>query len=561
MDEFTRLYQRLDSTTSTNQKVDYLVDYFESADPADAAWVVHFLCGRGIDQPVSTRQLRAWTYELADLPEWLFEECYIKVGDLAETIALLLDGKTLELTDRDATGSSEEQIPDASPSIRVWAEQRLPQLDQASESRQHTLVAQWWSSLDRMGIFLLNKLIMGGMRVGVSSGLVTRALSTMSGVDRPTIQHRLTGDWTPSAAFFEQLVSTDTQDADASRPYPYFLATPLEQKSNSLECESVEDWLVEWKWDGIRAQLVRRDAESFIWSRGQNLITESYPEIRDAGQVLDRDVVLDGELLAWRDGEPLPFSKLQRRIGRQQPSRRIRRDVPVIMMAFDVLEIDGDDLREAPVEQRREILEQVCRNAPEPIEASPVLERGDWDGYADLRDGARENNLEGLMLKRMGSPYRSGRVRGDWWKWKVDPLTIDAVMIYAKAGHGWRADLYTDLTFAVWDDDELVPICKAYSGLTDDEIDQLDDWIKNHTTDRYGPVRSVEPGQVFEIDFAGLAPSNRHKSGIALRFPRISRWRQQLSIDQADTLNDVEAMLEAYHEVPDSEEPEQQTLF
>jgi DNA ligase-1 len=547
MKGFADLYEQLDSTTSTNKKVEYLISYFDSSDREDAAWATYFLSGRRFDRSVSTTQLREWTYDLAEVPEWLFEECYIKVGDLAETIALLLDD----------TG---DQTGDPAP-LHVWACDKLPKLDNASEHRQRELITGWWRSLDRMGVFMLNKLMMGGMRVGVSSGLVTRALSEFSGVDRPTIQHRLTGDWQPSSEFFERLISEETTDADTSRPYPYFLATPLEQKSDPLETEDPQDWLVEWKWDGIRAQLVRRDGESYLWSRGQELITDTYPEIRDAGQVLGDDMVLDGELLAWRDGEPLPFSKLQNRIGRSQPGRRIRREVPVVLMTYDIMEWQGEDLRDEPLERRRELLETVCEDAPDPIRLSPLVERDTWDDYAELRDEARDRKVEGLMLKRLGSPYRSGRVRGDWWKWKVDPLTIDAVMIYAKAGHGWRADLYTDLTFAVWDDDELVPICKAYSGLTDEEIEQLDGWIKDHTTERFGPVRSVEPAHVFEIAFAGLAPSNRHKSGIALRFPRISRWRKNLSIEDADTLDEVEELLDAHHEVPETDEPEQQSLF
>jgi DNA ligase-1 len=548
MKRFGQLYSRLDSTTSTNAKTEHLVDYFESAPPADAAWAVYFLTGRRFDRPVTTTQLREWTYDLSDTPEWLFEECYIKVGDLAETIALLLDdGSPM------AEGADEP--------LHIWAEERIGTLEQMSEARQRETITDWWEKLDRMGVFILNKLMMGGMRVGVSSGLVTRALAEVSGVERPVIQHRLAGDWEPSAAFFDQLVSEDTTDADRSRPYPYFLATPLEQRSKAIEDEDPSDWMVEWKWDGIRAQLVRRNGEAYLWSRGQELITSTYPEIRDAAHLLDDGLVLDGELLAWRDGEPLPFSHLQKRIGRDRPSRKIRREVPVVLMTYDVMERGGEDLREESLDERRELLESICDEAPDPIRLSPTVEESSWEAYAEQRAEARDRRVEGLMLKRRTSPYRAGRVRGDWWKWKVDPLTLDAVMVYAKAGHGWRADLYTDLTFAVWDGDELVPICKAYSGLTDDEIEELDDWIKDHTIERYGPVRSVEPEHVFEIAFAGLWPSNRHKSGIALRFPRIARWRRNLRPEDADTLEHVEGMLEAHHDVPEDDEPEQQTLF
>jgi len=548
MRAFGELYRRLDSTTSTNAKVEHLVDYFREAPAADAAWAVHVLVGRNLARPVTTTQMRRWTYDLADIPEWLFEECYIKVGDLAETISLLLD-------DGSAT---DDRLDDP---LHTWIEERLPKLENASEARQRERVVDWWRGLDRMGVFVLNKLMMGALRVGVSSGLVTRALSELSGLDRPVLQHRLAGDWQPSAEAFESLVAEETSDTDRSRPYPYFLATPLAEMADELEERDPDDWLVEWKWDGIRAQLVKRGGEVFLWSRGQELITDTYPEIRDAAHLLDGDTVLDGELLAWRDGEPLPFSELQKRIGRKQVPRSIRREVPVVFMAYDLPERAGEDIRGMPVEARRRLLEKVLDGGPERFRCSPLVEESTWEAYAERRGEARDRRVEGLMLKRIGSPYRAGRKRGDWWKWKVDPFTLDGVLLYAKAGHGWRADLYTDLTFGVWDGDELVPICKAYSGLSDEEIEELDDWIKSHTIERYGPVRSVESEHVFEIAFAGLAPSNRHKSGIALRFPRIDRWRRNLDIDEADDLEDVESLLETYHETPERDEPEQQSLF
>jgi DNA ligase-1 len=548
MRQFGELYGRLDSTTSTNAKVDHLVDYFEAAPAADAAWAVYVLTGRNLSRPITTTQMRAWTYDLAGVPEWLFEECYIKVGDLAETIALLLDEGS----------ETEDRFDDP---LHAWIEDRIPKLENASETRQRELVTDWWNGLDRMGTFVLNKLMMGAFRVGVASGLVTRALSEFGGVDRPVIQHRLAGEWEPSASYFERLVSEETGESDRSRPYPYFLATPMDQMAGDLADEDPDDWLVEWKWDGIRAQLVVREGDVYLWSRGQELITDTYPEIRDAAHLLDGAVVLDGELLAWRDGEPLPFSELQHRIGRKQVPRSIRRKVPVVFMAYDIPERVGEDIRGMPVEARRRLLESVLDGAPDPFRASPLVDEPTWEAYAERREEARDRRVEGLMLKRIGSPYRAGRKRGDWWKWKVDPFTLDGVLLYAKAGHGWRADLYTDLTFGVWDGDELVPICKAYSGLSEDEIEELDDWIKSHTIERFGPVRSIEHEHVFEIAFAGLAPSNRHKSGIALRFPRINRWRRGLDIDQADDLEDVESLLEEYHVTPDRDEPEQQSLF
>jgi DNA ligase-1 len=553
---FAELYDRLDMTTSTNAKVEHLVDYFEEAPREDAAWAVHFLCGRSFERPVTTTQLREWTYDLADIPEWLFEECYITVGDLAETIALVLEGRMKAADDDDLQ-------------LHEWVE-RLRELRRMSERRQRESITTWWRQLDTRGIFLLNKLLMGAMRVGVSSGLVTKALSELSGLERPTIQHRLTGNWRPSADAFEQLVSDDTADVDQSRPYPYFLASPLQEDPDTLG--DVDEWYAEWKWDGIRGQLIKRVGEVFLWSRGQELITDTFPELRDAGSMLPDGVVIDGEILAWRDGQPLPFSQLQKRIGRKNPSTAILREVPVSFLGYDLLEVDGEDIRDRPIEDRRRELAAFFSDTHERFRLSEPIDADSWEELAEMRDGARDHNVEGLMLKRHGSPYRTGRKRGDWWKWKVEPYTIDAVMLYAQASHGRRANLYADLTFGVWDREglraepgDLVPIGKAYSGLTDDEIAELDDWVKSNTIETFGPVRSVPPEQVFELAFAGLAPSNRHKSGIALRFPRIKRWRHDKSADDANTLSDVQRLLEDHHgtvEADDSEpDPEQQTLF
>jgi DNA ligase-1 len=556
MRRFAELYDRLDMTTSTNAKVEHLVDYFEDAPPEDAAWAVHFLCGRTFKRPVTTTQLRQWTYDLADVPEWLFEECYITVGDLAETIALVLEGR-LEST----TG------PDLQ--LHEWVE-RLQELRRMAETRQREAITGWWRELDTRGVFLINKLLMGAMRVGVSSGLVTKALARLSGLERPTIQHRLTGNWRPSAEAFEKLVSEDTADVDQSRPYPYFLASPLQDDPETLG--SFDDWYAEWKWDGIRGQLIKRDGDVFLWSRGQELITDTFPELRDAGSMLPDGVVIDGEILAWRDDGPLPFSQLQKRIGRTNPPTAILREVPVSFLGYDLLEWEGEDIREQPIEERRQTLARIYPGIHERFRLSEAVDADSWEALAELRDEARDNNVEGLMLKRQGSTYQTGRKRGDWWKWKVEPYTVDAVMLYAQASHGRRANLYADLTFGVWDEEgergdegDLVPIGKAYSGLTDDEIAELDDWVKSNTIETFGPVRSVPPEQVFELAFAGLAPSNRHKSGIALRFPRIKRWRHDKAPEDANTLTDVQRLLEDHHgpvETDDSEpEAEQQTLF
>ncbi|MGM0557727.1 MAG: ATP-dependent DNA ligase [Myxococcota bacterium] len=535
MKRFAQLYQALDLTTSTNAKVDALAEYFRTAPAADAAWVVFFLSGKRFKRPVSTTVMRRWTYEITDTPEWLFEMSYSHVGDLAETISLFLDAAFPEVED--------DEFP-----LHRWVEERLLTLRDLDEGEQHEKITGWWKRLPRDQVMLLNKLFTGGMRVGVSKRLVVRALARVAELPRPVISHRMMGDWEPSAEFFEDLLSEETRDADTSRPYPYFLASPLERQPAELGPPG--DWMVEWKWDGIRSQLIKRGGEIFLWSRGQELITKRFPEISEAAERLPGGVALDGELLAW-DAEaqkPLPFSELQKRIGRKRVPQTLIDEVPVVFQGYDIMEFGDVDIRQRSIAQRRKLLEKTLRDTHERLRLSTIVTADSWEAYASLRQQARDRGVEGLMLKRMSSPYRTGRKRGDWWKWKVEPYTIDAILLYAQAGHGKRAGLHTDYTFAVprHGMDDLVPIAKAYSGLSNDDIRELDAWIRDNTVERFGPVRSVPPHHVFEIAFEGIAPSNRHKSGIAVRFPRITRWRRDKSPAEANSLDDVRDILEAH---------------
>lgn len=528
MQRFTALYQSLDETTATSAKVAAMETYFRATPAADAAWAVYFLTGRRLRRLVPTADLRAWTLDATGMPHWLLEETYAAVGDLAETLALLLDQPFAP------------PAADTTP-LHVWVEQRiLPLRSMTSEERRDAVTA-WWAALPTPQRFVLNKLLTGAFRVGVSRRLVIRALAQASGLETATLAHRLMGQWQPSAAAFEALLDPRERGEDRSRPYPFFLASPLEGGPERLGDR--DDWLAEWKWDGIRGQLLRRAGECFIWSRGEDMMAGRFPEIEAAAETLPDGLVLDGEILAWREGAPLPFNVLQHRIGRLRPSAKIQRDAPVIFLAYDLLEADGDDWRQQPLEARRQRLDELIGGGVGTILPSRTLEAGDWSALAVLREAARDQGTEGIMLKRRGSPYRVGRTRGDWWKWKLAPRTVDAVMLYAQPGHGRRSSLFTDYTFGVWDGDALVPVAKAYSGLDDREIQRLDRWIRSHTIERFGPVRSVEPQQVFELAFEGLAPSRRHKSGVAMRFPRISRWREDLAPGEADTLDDVKAML------------------
>ncbi|MFV8835397.1 ATP-dependent DNA ligase [Aquisalimonas sp. APHAB1-3] len=528
MQRFTALYQALDETTATSGKVAAMEAYFREAPAADAAWAVYFLTGRRLRRLVPTAELRAWTLEATGMPAWLLEETYASVGDLAETLALLLD-QPFAPPEQDATP------------LHVWVEERIqPLRGMATEARRDAVLG-WWAALPTPQRFVLNKLLTGAFRVGVSRRLVVRALARVSGLETATLAHRLMGQWQPTPAAFEALLDPEEQGEDRSRPYPFFLASPLEADPTALGDRS--DWIAEWKWDGIRGQLLRRGGECFIWSRGEDMMAGRFPEIEAAAADLPDGLVLDGEILAWEDDTPLPFNVLQQRIGRLRPSAKIQREAPVIFLAYDLLEAGGADRRQEPLEARRELLRDVIGDGAGALRRAQALDSGDWVALASLRQTAREEGTEGIMLKRRGSPYRVGRTRGDWWKWKLAPRTVDAVMLYAQPGHGRRSSLFTDYTFGVWDGDTLVPVAKAYSGLDDAEIQRLDRWIRSHTIERFGPVRSVAPQQVFELAFEGLAPSRRHKSGVAMRFPRISRWREDLAPGEADTLDDVKAML------------------
>ena len=526
MRQFARLFTAIDETMRTNEKVDAMVEYFASADPRDAAWAVYFLGGGRPKRLIPVRRLAQWSMEEAGIPDWLFEECYDAVGDLAESMSLLLPDTT-ETTD----------VP-----LHELIEGRVLPLAKQSEEQQRAVIVRTWRELAGAERFLWNKLITGGFRVGVSQQLVVRALSKASGVDEGTIAHRLSGHWEPRGESFIALVAKETSDADISKPYPFFLAYALESEIESLGDPT--EWQTEWKWDGIRAQVIRRDGKTFIWTRGEELVTDRYPEIVGAAEFLPDGTVLDGELMPWRDGRPLAFAQLQRRIGRKVLGAKILSEVPVVLVVYDLLEADGHDVRTEPLAWRRAKMEEIIANARSTVFVpSPIVSLASWADAHTAYGRAREMCAEGLMLKRRDAAYGVGRRKGGWWKWKVQPFAVDAVMIYAQPGHGRRASLHTDYTFAVWNEGTLVPFAKAYSGLTDAEIRNLDAWIRRNTVEKFGPVRHVKPEHVFELGFEGIQPSPRHKSGVAVRFPRILRWRTDKKPEDADTLEVLKALM------------------
>jgi DNA ligase 1 len=527
---FAELFAALDQTTRTNAKVAALAGYFAAAPPPDRVWTIALLSGRRPRRAITTTRLREWAAERAGIPLWLFEESYPIVGDLAETIALVLP-EPAHASDRSLAG---------------WMDYIEALRDRGDEERKTAIV--WaWDRLERTERFLFNKLITGGFRIGVSQKLMTRALAQATGIEEALLAHRIMGDWTPSTADFDRLVLTGDQEGALSRPYPFYLAYALEEDVARLGAP--EDWIAEWKWDGIRGQLIVRGGRHYLWSRGEELITDRFPEFAAAPDFIADGTVLDGEVLPWRDDAVLPFQVLQTRIGRKAVSRRLLADAPVALMAYDLLEVEGHDIRALPFAARRERLAELVDGLPEGfvVRLSPQVRAADWAALAAERERARVEGAEGLMLKRADSAYGVGRRKGDWWKWKVEPLTVDAVMVYAQQGSGRRANLFTDFTFAVpGDDGELVPFTKAYSGLSDAEFRQISAWVRRNTLERFGPVRRVPPEHVFEIAFEGIQASGRHKSGIALRFPRMKRWRRDKPVAEINTLGDLREMLRVY---------------
>ena len=540
MDLFTQLFIALDQTNKTVAKSQLLSEYFEEASPADAAWAIYFLMGERLKRLVKTADLKEWACRVSDLPDWLFAECYDHVGDLAETLALLIFCE------------DKFRKADLKLSLSELIENYLIPLKAMEPEAQSKRIVQLWSKMDFSMALVLNKLITGGFRVGVSKSLVIKALAKNASVDPAVMAHKLMGQWEPSEVNFKNLfVKKSTQD-EVLRPYPFCLAYPIEVKegeSLSMILGDSNEWQIEPKWDGIRAQIIVRKGARVIWSRGEQLLNEQLPEIEDALKAYpdEQSFVLDGEILAWdfENDKVRSFTDLQKRLGRKKVSKAILEEIPVVFMAYDLLEIDSVDLRAKSTSERRDVLEKWLPSIETSVmRLSPIYDasRG-WEAMAEVRSHSREESIEGLMLKQKTAIYSVGRKKGLWWKWKIEPYTVDAVMVYAQQGHGRRAGVFSDYTFSIWKDGELVPFCKAYSGLSDMEMKRVDKWIRANTTAKHGPVRVVQAELVFEIAFEGIQESKRHKSGIAVRFPRIHRWREDKLASDADTLETVKSLL------------------
>ena len=531
MKAFSELYTAIDETTKTNAKIEALVKYFSIANEKDAIWCVAMLSGRRPKRTIKSSELKTWCMELTGIPEWLFLESYSIVGDLSEVITLILP-----------PAESHQSVP-LHETVRL-----LKELEHVSDGHKKKFIQSTWQQLSTPERFIFNKLITGSFRIGVSQQLVVKALAKHYHLNENSVSHRLTGNWNAETTTLKELLFSDNVNDDHSKPYPFYLAYQLEQAPEELG--NVGEWQIERKYDGIRGQIIIRDKQLFVWSRGEELITEKFPEFAVLVDLLPEGTVLDGEILPVKDGMPLPFHLMQTRISRKNITKKALQNAPLILMCYDLIELNGKDMRVEVLQKRRAELEELIKKASSqspqlPLMLSPVLECSSWEEVKSQRSCSRDFLCEGLMLKHKQSMYESGRRRGNWWKWKVDPLTADGVLIYAQRGSGRRANLYTDYTFAIWDGEELVPFTKAYSGLTDKELLEVDNWIKKNTIDKFGPVRSVTASLVFEIAFEGIQPSPRHKSGIALRFPRIVRWRKDKSVKEANTKQDLLQLIES----------------
>jgi DNA ligase-1 len=540
MKHFAALVYQLGTSTKTNDKLLALQDYFAVATDADKVWVIAIFSGRRPKRIVNTALLQQLCLSLTQIPEWLFLESYHTVGDLAETITLLLP-----------PSSHSDEAENLTLSYYV---EQFVALDKADEAVRKQFIIDSWQQLDSNERFVFNKLITGGFRIGVSQKMMVNALAKITGLSPSVIAHRISGNWNPTTTNFTDLLSAEAAALDSSKPYPFYLAYALDAAPETLGAP--HEWQAEWKWDGIRGQVIKRNADFYVWSRGEELMTEKFPEYQVWKDAVPDGTVLDGEIIpaVATNGQlqPLPFALLQTRIGRKTIAKKQLQEVPVAFFAYDLLEYKGEDIRHLPLLERRQLLKEIVTK----VQTATAITCGlflsdeilfdDWRQLFDIRTTSRTNGAEGLMLKRKNSPYQTGRKIGDWWKWKIDPLTIDAVMIYAQKGHGRRSNLYTDYTFAVKDGDRLVSFTKAYSGLTDKEFIAVDAFVKRNAVEKFGPVRTVKPELVFEIAFEGIAASNRHKSGVALRFPRISRWRQDKKVDDINTLDDLKQLLKVY---------------
>ena len=540
LNKFSKLFEELDSNNSINKKINSLTKYFKSSSNLNNILTIYLLIGKRNKRFISGKSLREYYADIYKMPIWLIETCYAKVGDSAEVISLLLQDNLLKK-------DIKEDI-----SLDQLLNKILPNLSKLEEPQKKSQIKLLWEKTTNDNQLIFNKILTGSFRIGVSKGLVTKAISNMVGIDESIILHRLMGDFDPIEETYIFLINEKLEQKELTyKPYPFQLANTFDEKIK--ETTSINQYQFESKWDGIRSQIIKRSNNISIWTRGEELVNKTFPELIKLISDFKNDFVLDGEILIWDEIKNCPkeFSLLQKRLGRKSPSAKIQKDLPVVFIAYDILEMNGNDIRSKVLSERRNILEEKFynpisedqNNNSRKIKITKLLKIKNWEELEEAKNSARNIKTEGLVIKNKNSKYLPGRKKGNWWKYKVDPMQLDGVLIYAKPGSGKRADLYTDYSFAIWEENKLVKFANAYSGLNNEEIKELDKWIRKNTLEKYGPVRSVKPELVFEISFDNIQISKRHKSGIALRFPRITRWRKDKNIKDADSLENAKRMI------------------
>ena len=554
---FGNLINNLEQCNSTKKKINLISVFIKDIDPRDGSWILLLLMSTRQKRVITGRRLKDILQASFRMPSWLIDDCFAQVGDSAETISLLWPQLKSELTDANIECSEVYNKlfnePKESKPLHWWMETLLPAIKDATETTQNRLILKLWSDIADQDHYLTNKLITGGFRNGVSKGLVVKSIAQAYELDESTVLERLMKPIEINNIWFQELthpVSINRTDRGAI-PYPFYLASPVEIEK--IKETPPADWRLEYKWDGIRGQLIKRDTGAYLWSRGEELVNHVFPEIIEMAENLPDGTVLDGEILCWQKDvrKPMAFASLQRRLGRKTVNKKLLKECPTVFLAYDILEHKSIDIRAYNLRDRLKLLESVQLNYNHPcLVIDNEKEFAEWEELIQLRDRARLEGAEGLMIKKISSHYLSGRKRGYWWKYKHDPMTLDAVLIYAQAGTGKRANLFTDYTFALWDDSnknskdrKLVTFAKAYSGLNNSELMELDKWIRTHTIERYGPTRVVEQKQIFEIAFEGVMESKRHKCGLAVRFPRIHRWRIDKPVMEADCIEQAQALL------------------
>ena len=539
LNKFSKLFEDLDSNNSSNKKVNFLTKYFKLNNNLNNILTIYLLIGKKNKRFISGKSLREYYANIYKIPKWLIDECYSKVGDSAEVIALLLQDKILEKNIKDDI------------SLNELINEILPKLKKLDENKKKLYIKSLWEKISKDNQLIFNKILSGTFRIGVSKGLVVKAISNMTGVDESIILHRLMGELEPIEETYMFLINQKLEQKELDyKPYPFQLANTFDERIK--ETISVDKYQFEPKWDGIRSQIIKRSNNISIWTRGEELVNKTFPELIKIISHFKNDFVLDGEILIWDENKNRPknFSLLQKRLGRKSPSLKIQKDLPVVFMAYDILEINGKDIRSKILSERRNILEKSFSNLISEdksiigkIKITKLHQISNWIDLEEVKNSARKSNTEGLVIKDKQSEYVPGRKKGNWWKYKIDPMQLDGILIYARPGSGKRADLYTDYSFGIWEDNKLVKFANAYSGLNNEEIRELDKWIRRNTLEKFGPVRSVKPELVFEISFDNIQISKRHKSGIALRFPRITKWRRDKNIMEADNLENALKMI------------------